>query len=616
MHDQAAQFMDNYDQGLLADIEARLAIKCGSVPARLSDVDLSGYIDRPFVAGWRVPVVFQDNTTRRIDVLLTPWFPSVAARTAMVDHPGRLTWPHVESDGVLCLLSNSHDLDIDDPINVIDNLMARSCDLVDKLIDGAIVGRDFKQEFLTYWNYDLNDPRRFLSLLEPRGPSREIFVWHGTTMSVVAETEEALKTWLRHRFEGISERQLACETACLLWLDSPPVPSEYPQNGSGLLELVTRAGPAGLEAFQAAGSHNHSSVSVIVGAEGRGGPGLMAVRALGANGHEGSRSRERGFRKGKIPSDIALNRLLPTSIILRSKVLRADAPWVHGRGHDRRSAQLAAASAVVFGCGSVGSTVAVMLLRAGIGSLTLVDSDDLEWANVSRHELGGAAVGMKKSVELARRLQKDFPHAAITGSDLTVQSVIATEPDWFTAADLIVSATGSGQADRALNQWHKTTGRAMPIVYGWAEPYGVAGHAVAIGSKGGCLEAGVTKVGLSTFELTHFEERAAVEEPACGMHYAPYGAVELAFINNMVAELAVDCLLGRIVRSTHRMWAGRQAILSENGGKWTDAALVLLDGQIDGGRLLSRPWQACQCCSPDMTVEPIFEKFSLPGGTT
>ncbi|OAP38440.1 hypothetical protein AU381_23015 [Sinorhizobium glycinis] len=611
MRDKAAEFMNSYDQSVLANIETRLAIRCGSVPSRLCDDDLKGYIDRPFVAGWRVPVVFKDNVTRRIDVLLSPWFPSVAARTALVDHPGRLTWPHVESDGVLCLLSNSHDMDVTDPVNIIDNLMARSCDLIDQLLDGAIIERDFKEEFLTYWNYDLNDPRRVHSLLDPKGPTREIYVWHGTSMTVVGESEDQLRAWLKHRFDGISERQLNFERACFLWLDSPPLPSEYPQNGNGLRELATKAGSSGLTTLHRSGNGDHSSLTVIIGAEGRAGPGLVAVRVVGSTAKVDKRTRERGFRRGNVPDEIAFDRLLATAIIYRRKVLRADAPWVHGRGRDHRSVQLSAASAVVFGCGSVGSTVAVMLLKAGVGDVSVVDTDDLEWANVSRHELGGAAVGLKKSVELARRLQRDFPHATVRGHIHTVESAIDDKAEWLTHADLIVSATGSGQADKALNGWHKATGRKVPIVYGWAEPFGVAGHAVAIGSSGGCLSSVVNNVGLSTFELTKFDETAAVEEPACGMHYAPYGAIELAFTNSLIAELAVDCLLGRAANSTHRMWAGRHEMLEENHGEWTIEAQQLLRGQTQGGALLTRDWPACKCCSPQLASTPTP---SFPGG--
>ena len=43
----------------------------------------------------------RDKMLRRIDVLATAAFPAVPVRTALVDHPVFMTWPHVESDGVL-----------------------------------------------------------------------------------------------------------------------------------------------------------------------------------------------------------------------------------------------------------------------------------------------------------------------------------------------------------------------------------------------------------------------------------------------------------------------------------------------------------------------------------
>ncbi|WP_081851997.1 ThiF family adenylyltransferase [Pseudorhizobium marinum] len=610
MPDVAATFMEGFEQGILADIEARLAVRCGGVPTRLCDADLKCYIERPFVAGWRVPVLFGDNTVRRIDVLLTPWFPSISARTALVDHPGRLTWPHVEGDGVLCLLSNSHDADLDDPVNVIDHLIARSCKLIDDLLHGEIIERDFKEEFLTYWNYDLNDPRRVYSLVSPEGPTRGIFAWHGGSFSVVGETEEQLMAWLKRRFEGISDRQLEIEKACFLWLESPPLPSEYPHSGASLMELATRAGPAGVTMLQRAGNADRSSLTTVIGSEGRAGPGLIALRTVGSKAKPDRRTRERGFREGNVPEEIALGRLLATATIARNKVMRADALWVHGRGRDTRSEQLSAASAVVFGCGSVGSTVATMLLRAGVGTVIISDPDDLEWANVSRHELGGAAVGLKKSIELARRLQRDFPHASVTGYDNTAQSAIHGDVSWLSDADIVISATGSGQADKALNDWHKKCGRLIPVVYGWTEPFGIAGHAVAIGASGACLSSIVNNLGLSTFELTKFDAAFVTEEPACGMHYAPYGAIELGFVNNLVAELAVDCLLGRVVESTHRMWAGRQNLLHESDGTWSKEALQLLSGNAQGGALLSRDLPACTCCSKD-TAHP--QSLKLPG---
>lgn len=601
MPDRSLDFMDKLDQGVVSEIEARLALRCGGIPVRLSDADLEHYPSRQFVAGWRIPIVFADDRTRRIDILLSPWFPKVAPRTALADHPGKLTWPHVEEDGILCLLSNSHDMDLGDPASVIDNLMARSCTLIDQLIEGSIVDRDFKEEFLTYWDYDRNSLHRYYSLLDAGAPSRQIHVWHGRSFSLVGESEEQLARWLKHRFDGIVERDLKTEKACFLWLDPPPVPSEYPQSGMDLLEIATRAGPSGLRALEAAGNKERSSLTVILGAGGRAGPGFLAVQAAGRQEKRDVNAREHGFRKGNVPDDMALQRLLSTASIRRCKVQRADALWVHGRGRDQRAPRLAAGSVVLLGCGSIGSSVAAMLLRAGVGTLTLVDCDWLEWANVSRHELGGAVVGLKKAVELAQRLQRDFPHATVNGYDLLAEAAVDAPPDWLSGADLVISTTGSGQADKALNDWHRSCGREIPIVYGWTEPFGGAGHAIAIAQDGGCLNSGVNKVGLSTFEMTRWEAGTAFEEPACGVHYAPYGAIELAHVNSLVAQLALDCLLGRIRQSTHVIWAALRELLNEFHGDWTEQGLQLLSDRSDGGTMLKRDWPQCDCC-PSATL--------------
>ena len=40
---------------------------------------------------------------------------------------------------------------------------------------------------------------------------------------------------------------------------------------------------------------------------------------------------------------------------------------------------------VIVGVGSVGSAIAVMAARAGVGKFTLIDNDDIDAANLGRH---------------------------------------------------------------------------------------------------------------------------------------------------------------------------------------------------------------------------------------
>ena len=49
--------------------------------------------------------------------------------------------------------------------------------------------------------------------------------------------------------------------------------------------------------------------------------------------------------------------------------------------------QIGAAKVVVCGCGALGSVLANTLARAGVGQLTIIDRDYLEWNNLQRQVL-------------------------------------------------------------------------------------------------------------------------------------------------------------------------------------------------------------------------------------
>jgi|GEM_PF-6645564 hypothetical protein len=91
-------------------------------------------------------------------------------------------------------------------------------------------------------------------------------------------------------------------------------------------------------------------------------------------------------------------------------------------------------------------------------------------------------------------------------------------------------------------------------------------------------------------------ESIRLEEPACGVHFAPYGAIELAYINALIADMALDCLLGNVSKSTHRAWLARRSVLDENGGRWTAEAVNAMSGEDTGGRTVDLNWAACDCC--------------------
>lgn len=583
-------------------LEARLRELTGQSPERLDGHTIStSYPKRNWVAAWRVAIEFGDGKTRRIDVVATASFPKIPIRTALVDHPEALTWPHVEGDGVLCLLPNMSEVDPDDPTAVAENLLIRSVGLIEELLQGDIVERDFKEEFLTYWAYKTHfDGGRLFSLIRPVPPSRSVRVWKGEGITVVGESEEALLTWVTRRYgEGATGKTTQ---GAFLWMETPPLPSQYPDTAADLYSLAAELGPDSVKALEDAARQIPEVIVTVVGAEGRGGAGLIAVRALNPKFAHSRPSPiaepvTKGFRAGKAPPILISQRFFGRTPVVRSSVQRADAAWIHGRGQDPRTERLLSTTVLVIGCGSVGAPVACSLAQAGVGHLVLVDLDELSWPNVGRHPLGATAIGKNKATALAERLQMDYPHLLIESRSYGMSALLQFDTQLLAEADLIVSATGSWAAEHALNDWHIEQGRKKPVLYCWTEAHACAGHAVAIAAHGGCLQCHLGRTGTPDFKVVDWPEGLEEnrEEPACGAHFQPYGPVELSFVNAMASDMALNCLLDAPATSFHRIFAASQKRIGMLGGAYSADWRSEFGTKDADGRVVDRHWSEHGC---------------------
>jgi len=593
-------------------LEARLRELSRQAPVRLSEADIrSCYPTRYWVAAWRIGVMFSDGVTRRIDIVVTACFPTVPVRTALVDHPEFMTWPHVESDGVLCLLPNLAECDPDDPTDVAANLLNRSVKLIEELLEGSIIDRDFREEFLTYWAYKAHsDGASLICLLDSAPPSRRVKVWRGEGLEVVGEDTDALVSWVRNRFGA--RTKIKIDEAAFLWLCDPLLPTSYPETGSDLRALATAIGDDAALVLEGVAAKEPDWLVTLIGALGRGGPGLVAVKVpnpnqLKTHPRAATEPLSKGFRPGRTPKPVLIDRIFSPAQVIRSSVSRADAAWVHGRGQDSRTTQLRGATVVLFGCGSIGAPIACALAQAGIGRIVLVDHDQLSWPNVGRHPLGASAVGRNKAEALADRLRTDYPHLNIEAHAQGLHQVLQINPELLKEAELIVAATGSWSAENALNRWHMDNSRQQPILYAWTEAHACAGHGVVIASEEGCLQCHIGRTGEPSFKVVEWPDGgdASEEEPACGAHYQPYGPIELAYVTAMLSDLALDCLLNQPSRSFNRVIVASPGRIERLGGRFTENWLSSHDPIEFGVRMVERAWPIgpCAACADRATSQ-------------
>ncbi|MFS8608120.1 MAG: ThiF family adenylyltransferase, partial [Gammaproteobacteria bacterium] len=147
-----------------------------------------------------------------------------------------------------------------------------------------------------------------------------------------------------------------------------------------------------------------------------------------------------------------------------------------GFGEDGQR-RLAESTAVVLGCGALGTVVADMLARAGVGRLVIIDRDFVEMTNLQRQVLfdeADAAEALPKAEAARRKLAR-------INSNVTVDAIVddlnaGNIERYAEGADVLVDGLDNFETRYLANDYAVKHG--VPYVYGGA--VGTTGAALAI----------------------------------------------------------------------------------------------------------------------------------------
>lgn len=110
--------------------------------------------------------------------------------------------------------------------------------------------------------------------------------------------------------------------------------------------------------------------------------------------------------------------------------------------------------ALILGCGSVGSLVALELVRAGVGRFFLVDGDILAYHNICRHQCGVEDVGKYKTTAVKERILQINPQAQVITEHKMIQEVSLDKLASFCNPDtVIVGCADNRQGDLYANKY-------------------------------------------------------------------------------------------------------------------------------------------------------------------
>jgi adenylyltransferase/sulfurtransferase len=206
-------------------------------------------------------------------------------------------------------------------------------------------------------------------------------------------------------------------------------------------------------------------------------------------------------------------------------------------------------SAVIVGCGALGTVLAGLLVRAGVGRLRIVDRDFVEPSNLQRQTLfeeSDARESLPKAIAAERRLRLTNSGVAVEGlvADLTPENAV----DLLSNTNLILDGTDNFETRLLINDAALSLG--IPWVYGAAVgSYGATlairpGHTACLACL---LESGETS-GTIGADVTC--DTAGVLNSAAALVASLEGAEAIKILSGRL-----DALHGRLVSCD--VWTGK-----------------------------------------------------------
>lgn len=546
-----------------------------------------------FSDGWSMPLPIEGGGS--MFLLLDNRFPYSIPRVAVSERDDILLWPHVERNGLLCIAGDNANIATSQPVEVIRSTLYEAENLLHQNERGELV-EDYLIDFQAYWGREVaGSESTIYSMTDHIGGSRIVSAWHGMNAYWVGETPKDILNWFKNK--NGEEPEGEPRQAGLVKLNRLPEPQEYPKTVPQLRDMFAKFAHDGVAVLDQL--LQQESQRVIMLLEGLTTAGQKASAGLIIQRAENplnklNRIREplsKGFRPGHVPGKV-----IATRYCLRRTIVTA-VDSSRSRIDQTIVSALNSKKVAIIGCGSVGSSVARMLIQSGVNSMVLIDPELLGWENLGRHELGAQDVGSPKVKALERHLRRRFPHVdniRAVGTDLL--SAIAKDSELFEDCDLIVSATAAWNAESALNDMQIQGEIRCPIIYSWLEDKAVAAHVLVVFDDGhGCFGCGFGPTGKPRMAVTRWpEDKMDIE---CGGGISVYGSAELANNHSLTASLSIDVLTGGVKETKRRAWISGKSSLVRYGGSWNPDWCDAYGEPEKFGRTIETQWEASAECA-------------------
>lgn len=200
--------------------------------------------------------------------------------------------------------------------------------------------------------------------------------------------------------------------------------------------------------------------------------------------------------------------------------------------------------AVISGCGSVGSLVALELARSGVGHFLLIDNDTISYHNICRHQCGISDVGRRKVDAVADRILDINPTAEIVRVHDIIELVPKETFDQFCLGDVVfVGCADNREGDVYGSQVAMLYGAGFVSIGLWERAF--AGEIFYVIPESGdpCYVCPFGAASHSLSNRTSTSRRVyTTEEDLSKVNFEPGISVDIGFVTNIAIKLILDIL--------------------------------------------------------------------------
>ena len=218
----------------------------------------------------------------------------------------------------------------------------------------------------------------------------------------------------------------------------------------------------------------------------------------------------------------------------------------------------------LIGLGALGSSVAELLAKAGVGKFRLCDTDRLSTGNVARHVGGVDEFGAWKTRVVMKRLLEINPFIRFEKEDVITGSAVGSLEKlsaFIKPADVIISTVADEGVESVINQIGVIDRKV--IIYGRALRRASMGRVFLVRPGIDACKSCLSEYHRSDLEGGEVpKDWIRIEEHPddvllheCGRPVIAGSAVDLSFISGLIARVALDVLEGKTHESNHWIWS-------------------------------------------------------------